>query len=77
MSSGAYLLIPALGWQRLANVWEIEVSLVYRVSFKTTRTVNTERHCLKKNKKTKIISESRNNSDMYSFPKLQALHFQG
>ncbi|EGV91257.1 hypothetical protein I79_026099 [Cricetulus griseus] len=46
-------LIPALGKQRQADLSEFKASLVYKVSFRTARTANTEKLCLKiQNNKT-------------------------
>ena len=43
-------LIPALGSQRQADLCEFEVSLVYKASFRTAKTV-TQRNPVSKNKK--------------------------
>ena len=39
-------LIPALRRQRQVNLCEFKASLVYRASFRTARTVTTEKTCL-------------------------------
>lgn len=55
-------LIPAFGRQRQMGLREFKISLVYRASFRTARTV-TEKSCLRKRSKlTTTEKEERRNS---------------
>ena len=51
---------PALGKQRQADLYELEASLVYKVSFRTARAV-TQRNPASKNKQ-KIPNNERSDS---------------